>query len=541
MKIAVGQTNPTIGDIRGNTDKIIEYIKKCENKNVDILVTPEMSLIGYPPMDILRRDRLYKKQTDNIERIKNKTRNLDMYVFVGYCKRTDNGLYNSAMVIHNGSIVYNYDKILLPNYDVFDGHRYFETGEEPGVMNIKDLKIGITICEDAWSDTDIMDIKRHDYNPIDDLSDKNLDFMINLSASPYRVGKLDKRIELFKKHSKSTGAMCVFCNQVGANDELVFDGHSFITQPDGSVNVMDGYNERLKIFDNGTQIESDFDGQNQTENMTEAIKLGISDYFSKTGFSKAIVGMSGGIDSTVATLLTAKALGSENVIGMSLPSNVTSQSSIEDARTVAETLGIEFNVIDIQNSVDTMIDSYSQGMDEEVSGIALENIQARVRGDILMTTANMRDALVITPDNKSEGAVGYCTLYGDTVGAIAPLGDCYKKYVYDIARYYNKNSNSNIIPNRIIEKEPTAELKEDQSDSDEIPEYAELDKVIHEYVEKRNDPNDIDIRNDVDDIISRIHSAEFKRNQSPLPIRVTPKDFGRGWRYPIVADYDFLR
>lgn len=535
LDVCILQMDPQVGDLKGNCTKIKEGISACKDKDGDILVTPELSLLGYPPMDILRRDTLYEKQEERLVEIKEATIGIDVTVIVGYCRRSTDGLYNSAVVFNNGTVLETYDKQLLPTYDVFDGHRYFETGSRTGSFEIKGRKIGVSICEDAWYSVDVMDMKRHTYDPFNKF-DSDTDLIINLSASPFRYGKHKERVELFHQHSVDTGCPIVFCNQVGGNDELVFDGNSFVVNQKGDISILEGFEEDMKVVRSLEKSKEQSYNTGKIQEIKSALVLGIKDYFDKTGFSKAIVGMSGGIDSSVATALTVEALGSDNVYGVTMPSEITSSTNISDAQTVADNLDIEFAKIPIETSVDSVTDSIEHNSEYLLSSIAEENIQARIRGDILMTLANSLDALVITPDNKSESAIGYCTLYGDTVGAIAPLGDCYKMYVYQLGEQFSS------IPQRIIDKKPTAELKEDQVDTDDMPSYERLDTILSEYVENRQKPEEtsIDSKEKVGSIVTRIHQAEFKRNQSPLPLRVTPKDFGRGWRYPISGSYEFL-
>jgi len=540
LQVSILQSNPTIGNISENCDDIIKAME--ESKDSDILLTPELSLIGYPPMDILRRDKMYEVQREKLNLIKEKTRSTDLCVVVGYCRRTDRGLYNSAVVFKDGIKLKTYDKVLLPTYDVFDGHRYFETGNSTEVFELDGNTVGLSICEDAWYNVDIMDAKRHKFNPFDELKKDNPDVILNLSASPFRVNKNKERIQLFKQHANNADCSVVFCNQVGGNDELVFDGNSFVVDTNGDVEQLNQFETDLRTFD----LSNVTDKQNketEIKQVRSALTLGLEDYFKKTGFSKAIVGMSGGIDSTIATVIATEALGKHNVTGVTLPAEVTSKESIEDAKAVANNLGIDFKTIDISDIISNIKTNFESQSGEELKGLAYENIQARVRGNVLMTLSNRTNALVVTPDNKSESAIGYCTLYGDTVGAIAPLGDCYKVYVYKLAKLYNQEYNENIIPERIIDKKPTAELKPDQYDEKEMPDYAILDVILNQYVENRAKPTDFDIdieQSKVNDIVRKIHAAEFKRNQSPLPIRVTKKDFGRGWRFPIAADYSFL-
>ncbi len=540
LTVTIFQNNPIIGDLKRNCKNIIDAIDK--SKNADILITPELSLIGYPPMDIIRRDTLYDVQKQKLNEIKEYTKNVDVAVVIGFCRRDENGLYNSAVVYKKGKKLIEYDKILLPTYDVFDEHRYFETGNDIGIFNLNGEKVGITICEDAWYDVNIMDTKRHEFNPFLKFEKQNIDIILNLSASPYRIDKNKERLDLFKNHAINTDSTIVFCNQSGGNDELVFDGNSFIVNTDETIYQLNDFNEDFEII-KLSKYEHQINNKRPISQINSAICLGLKDYFDKTGFSKAIIGMSGGIDSTIATVIATEVFGKDNVMGVSLPSEITSKESIKHAEKVAENLDIEFEVIDISEIVQKTVNVFQNQSNYMMKGLALENIQARIRGNILMSLSNRKNALVITPDNKSEAAIGYCTLYGDTVGAIAPLGDCYKKHVYELAKYYNDKSPYKIIPNEIISKSPTAELKENQVDTDDMAEYEILDSILNKYVENRQKPTDINVDNstEINRIISRIHSAEFKRNQSPLPIRITKKDFGRGWRYPIAANYDFLK
>ncbi len=538
--IAILQMNSIIGDLDGNCKKIINAIEKA--KNADILITPELSIIGYPPMDILRRDTLYDVQKEKLNEIKEYTKNVAVAVVVGYCRRDSDGIYNSATVYKKGKQIVTYDKILLPTYDVFDGHRYFETGSDICTFELNDETIGLTICEDAWYNVNIMDAKKHKFNPFSKFKEQNTDIILNLSASPYRINKNKERKELFTEHACKTDSTVVFCNQAGGNDELVFDGNSFIVNPDKTIYQLNDFEKDFEII-NINNYKHNINNRYSIYQIDSAIRLGLKDYFDKTGFSKAIVGMSGGIDSTIATIIATKVFGSKNVLGVSLPSDVTSEQSIKHAEKVADNLNIEFEIIDISEIVQNTINTFENQSEYIMKGLALENIQARIRGNILMSLSNRKNALVITPDNKSEAAIGYCTLYGDTVGAIAPLGDCYKRHVYELSEYYNKKYENKLIPDEIISKPPTAELKENQIDTDDMTEYEILDTVLNKYVENRKKPTDINIdsSDEINRIISRIHNAEFKRNQSPLPIRITKKDFGRGWRYPIAADYSFLK
>lgn len=543
-KISVGlvQTNPTVGDIKGNLSTVLDYI----DSDNDLLIFPELTLTGYPPMDLLRHDEIIGAQFDAIGKISEKTNDIENSptVVLGAALENNSGvLENVAVVVDDGEILCKYVKRLLPTYDIFDEHRYFEDGEDTCVIQVKGEKVGLSVCEDAWWDVKDGGRRQHIENPISDYSDSNLDLLINLSASPFRIGKQEERIERFRKHASMVSAPVVFVNQVGGNDEVLFDGGSFVVNEDGLVNSLDRFNKDYASFDIFKNQNSVSESQLQrTEEIRLALNMGIKDYFEKTGFEEAIIGMSGGIDSTVATALAVDALGSDNVYGVSLPSSVTSSDSVEDARRVANNLGIEFDVLSVESTV-YEIDTLLGNTEDEYSGVAVENVQARVRGLILMGLANSRDALVLTPDNKSEAGVGYCTLYGDAVGAIAPLGDVYKKDVYRLANYYNQNSSEEVIPDAVIDKKPTAELSEGQTDEDDLPPYDKIDNVLVDYIEDGKPVERILEDNEssvVSDVLNRIHRSEFKRYQTPPPLRVTKKAFGKGWKYPIAADYDEL-
>lgn len=543
-KISVGlvQTNPTVGDIKGNLSTVLDYI----DSDNDLLIFPELTLTGYPPMDLLRHDEIIGAQFDAIGKISEKTNDIENSptVVLGAALENNSGvLENVAVVVDDGEILCKYVKRLLPTYDIFDEHRYFEDGEDTCVIQVKGEKVGLSVCEDAWWDVKDGGRRQHIENPISDYSDSNLDLLINLSASPFRIGKQEERIERFRKHASTVSAPVVFVNQVGGNDEVLFDGGSFVVNEDGLVNSLDRFNKDYASFDIFKNQNSVSESQLQrTEEIRLALNMGIKDYFEKTGFEEAIIGMSGGIDSTVATALAVDALGSDNVYGVSLPSSVTSSDSVEDARRVANNLGIEFDVLSVESTV-YEIDTLLGNTEGEYSGVAVENVQARVRGLILMGLANSRDALVLTPDNKSEAGVGYCTLYGDAVGAIAPLGDVYKKDVYRLANYYNQNSSEEVIPDAVIDKKPTAELSEGQTDEDDLPPYDKIDNVLVDYIEDGKPVERILEDNEssvVSDVLNRIHRSEFKRYQTPPPLRVTKKAFGKGWKYPIAADYDEL-
>jgi len=549
FRVGLVQHNPTVGDVVGNLATLETEISEASDSGADLIVTPELAVLGYPPRDLLHRNGVLAAQEAAIERLAALTED-GPPVLVGVAVESDEStgppLQNGAVLLADGERRARYAKRLLPTYDIFDEHRYFEPGTDALTVDIDGVTVGVSICEDAWHDAAITGERRHGIDPLQELADAGADLIVTLSASPFSLGKPQDRVERFTAHADKTGLPVVFANQVGGNDDLIFDGNSLVIDSDGTVA------ERCPAFTESTVTVAPLaDGTDTTSTPSSraaqargALRLGLSDYVAKTGFSDVIVGMSGGIDSTVAAVLAVDALGPEHVYGVSLPSAITSEESVEDARAVAENLGIEFDVIPVGGAIDTLEATVESATDESVDGLAAENIQARARGVVLMTLANARNALVITPDNKSEAAVGYCTLYGDTVGALAPLGDCYKTLVYELAGQYTEQppvGSDPVIPKRIVDKAPTAELREEQTDEDELPPYDRLDPVLRAYI--HGEATGADLREEfpddvVDEALERIARSEFKRWQTPPPLRITEKSFDRGWKYPIAASYD---
>jgi NAD+ synthase/NAD+ synthase (glutamine-hydrolysing) len=552
LKIGVIQYNPVVGDISGNVDRITDEYGELLATEADLVVTPELSLLGYPPRDLLHRSGILDVQESALNDLASETEDGPPLI-VGAAVRTDHEtgapIHNAAIVLRDGEQSETYHKRLLPTYDVFDEHRYFRPGSEPLVVDVAGTSVGVTICEDAWQDTEVTGTRRHDETPLQDTAASGADLIVTLSASPFSLNKPSRRENRFTTHAAETGCPVVFVNQVGGNDELIFDGHSLVTV-DGAVHErLAGFVSDTAVVDvpiSGSAAARTGESETRAVQAREALTLGVRDYFEKTGFEEAVIGLSGGIDSSVAAALAVAALGKDSVYGVSLPSAITSEQSIVDARAVATNLEIEFDVVPIGAMIET-ISGTLEANEASLTGVAAENIQARIRGAILMGIANQRDALVLTPDNKSEAAVGYCTLYGDTVGALAPLGDCYKQLVYELAEVFNETltsaETSPVIPRSVIEKEPTAELRNGQSDGEEIPAYEVLDPILEQYIEggsnagsiQRGYPDHV-----VDEALRRVTHAEFKRRQTPPPLRITQKALGRGWNYPIAATYDHV-
>ena len=552
LRIGIVQHDPVVGDVSGNAERIADAYAMLLDAEPDVVVAPELSLVGYPPRDLLHRTGILDAQSAALEALAAETTDSPPLI-VGAAVRTgrDHGppLYNAAVVLRDGRRDAQYEKRLLPTYDVFDEHRYFTPGEDTAVISVDGVAVGLTICEDAWNDAVVTGTRRHGIDPLAETAEADADVVLTLSASPFSLDKPVSREDRFLDHAATTGCPVVFANQVGGNDELIFDGHSLTAFDDGTVDRLAGFETDTRV------VDVPVDGPPETgvgrydrpapAQARAALCLGLRDYFVKTGFDEAIIGLSGGVDSAVAAALAADALGADSVYGVSLPSTVTSQQSVDDARALAANLGIEFDVVPVGPTVDAVEQALATHA-TPLTGVAAENIQARVRGDVLMGLANERGALVLTPDNKSEAAVGYCTLYGDTVGALAPLGDCDKSLVYDLAAAFNETPPASVtsapaIPRRIVAKEPSAELRADQTDADDLPPYERLDPVLRGYVEGGRDGDELraDYSDEVvDTAVARVTRSEFKRRQTPPPLRITQKAFGRGWNYPVAAVYD---
>jgi len=556
LRVGVVQHDPTVGDVAGNAERVArEYgglVGIGPGPDPDVVVTPELSLVGYPPRDLLHRPGVLDAQETALDSLAARTADGPPLV-VGAALRSNRPtgppVANAAVLLRDGDRAGTYHKRLLPTYDVFDEHRYFRPGTGPTLVTVDGVEVGLTVCEDAWHDAVITGKRRHETDPLGETARSGADLVVTLSASPFSLDKPARRERRFLDHADRTDCPVVFANQVGGNDELVFDGHSFVTTGGGIVSRLAGFEPETAVVDvplgDDTATVPAYE-RSRVAQARDALALGVRDYFAKTGFEEAVIGLSGGIDSSVAAALAVDALGADAVYGVSLPSRVTSTESVADARTVAANLGIEFDVVPVGGAVEAVRRTVDEHADT-LTGVAVENLQARVRGDVLMGLANERDALVLTPDNKSEAAVGYCTLYGDAVGALAPLGDCYKRLVYDLASTFNRDppsaGSSPVIPSSVVEKEPTAELREGQTDADDLPPYGQLDPVLEEYIEGGHEGSNVRDRHPasvVDEAVARVTGAEFKRRQTPPPLRITRKALGRGWNYPVAAAYDHV-
>lgn len=547
MKVTLAQLNPTIGDFSGNLQKIKNAYKKARQDKSDIIILSELYLTGYPPRDLLNRQDFIQDAQNALDEIKKiSERYPETAILCGTIRPTKsnigNGLYNSAVLIQNGTIQFEQHKTLLPNYDVFDEARYFDPSPKIEPFEFKNERLGITICEDAWNDPRLSPPKIYSDNPVQILTDKGATLFINLSASPYHIGKERVRYQLIQNHVRTTHKPFILVNQVGGNDELIFDGNSIAI--DGQENFL----AQLSAFKEDTAIiDLNHPFENRTVEFLErmpsvyqALLLGIRDYTRKCGFRKAVLGLSGGIDSALTCVLAADAIGPENVLAVAMPSPYSSKESVEDAELLAKNLNIAFQTIPITPMYESYLNTLQKQFRDKSPDITEENIQARIRGNILMALSNKFGYLTLSTGNKSELSVGYCTLYGDMNGGLSVIADVPKTMVYELARYCNRDGER--IPQRILDKPPSAELKPDQKDQDTLPPYEMLDKIIELYLDKGYSRQDIlreGINEEIVDwVIRALGRTEYKRRQAAPGLKVTTKAFGIGRRMPIAAKYE---
>ena len=536
-RISVGiiQENPIVGDIEGNLNLAISAIEDLSsNGSPDIFLFSEMFITGYPPEDLILRDDLLKHAYDAVKRLSEVKP--ESFVVIGYPKKEGDLIYNCAGVLRNHSIITEYKKQELPNYEVFDEKRYFEPGSSPGIFEVSGLRVALSVCEDIWHE-----------KVIKQAYDNKADLILNINASPYHLKKIENRKELLINHSSKYSLPIVYANQIGGQDELVFDGTSMAIDGRGKqVLQLAKFKKALKtiIFEDKegcleAHSEMIIPDDNELEEVYQALVVGARDYIEKNKFPGAIIGSSGGIDSALTAAIAADAIGADKVRTFMMPFEYTSDMSIEDAAELAKNLGIKHSTIPIGQ----IYDSFSCSLEDEFSGkekdITEENLQSRCRGVILMALSNKSGDLVLTTGNKSETAVGYSTLYGDTAGGFCVLKDVPKTMVYELSKY--RNTISKVIPERIIERPPSAELAPDQKDSDSLPDYDILDKIIELYVEQDKSKEEIaNIGVDkkiVDRVIRLIDLSEYKRRQAPLGVKITSRGFGKDRRYPITNKF----
>ncbi len=543
MRVALVQTNPIIGDISGNVAVILERVSEVRELGAQLAVFPEQAIIGYPAKDLLLRREIIDANLAALTRIAEAAE--DLAVLVGYAERNDRAtgrpLYNSAALLHKGQVLGNWRKQLLPIYDVFDEVRYFEHAGPQPVVEFGGLGLGVTICEDLWSTEEMLGRPLYDSDPLGALIDAGAQCVFNVSASPYFLGKHELRLDLLQQHAWTKRVPLLYVNQVGGNDEQLFDGASFVIDADGNyVGQARAFAEDVLILDTDDLASTRRDKYvSGVANLRAALVMGIRDYVRKCGFRSVVIGLSGGIDSALVAALAAEALGPENVHAVAMPSRYSSDHSVADARALAENLGIRFTLIEIEPMHAAFERSLASHFTGSEAGIAEENIQARSRGVILMALSNKFGSLLLTTGNKSELAVGYCTLYGDMAGGLAAISDVPKTMVYRLAEHINATAESEVIPRNIITKPPSAELKPDQTDQDSLPPYDVLDEILQRYEERLESVEEIVAagfeRAVVEDVVRKIQISEYKRQQAAPGLKVTSRAFGFGRRMPIAA------
>lgn len=574
MKIALVQIDPVIGDFAYNSARIISWAQKAREKGCDLVVFPELALCGYPPQDLLERhafidahDRALQQLIANISGIA---------LICGHLERhtdsTGKPLHNSVSLIEDGKRLFTAQKRLLPTYDVFDEARYFEPGRRSRAFRYKGRNLGLTVCEDIWNDKGSFPHQLYATDPVSDLvsglreGENTLDLLINVSASPFQINKEATKHDIFTRVCRNNNLPLVYVNQVGGQDSLLFDGRSLAMDSTGKIIACaERFKEDMVVVDTSTwqgevhglqirEIRNNASGigesvrrEQEAETVFGALVMGVKDYAAKCGFSKGIVGLSGGVDSAVTCAIACEAFGPENIFGVAMPSPYTSAASTEDAEKLARNLGCQFTVITISTVFSAFKESleplYASGADAATTtadvDITEQNIQARIRGNLLMALSNKYGSLLLSTGNKSEMAVGYCTLYGDMSGGLAVISDIPKLLVYQLARYINRDEE--IIPVRTITKPPSAELAPDQLDQDDLPPYEILDPILHAYLEQNLGVAEIAAkgfeRHLVEDIVKRIRVNEYKRKQAPLGLKVTSKAFGYGRRYPTAQNF----
>jgi len=531
LKIALAQINPTVGDLNGNAQKILKDVQKGQQEKVDLVVFPELALCGYPPEDLLLKKHFVADNLKMLDSISKKV--YGMTIVVGFVDSDASGkIYNAAAIISDGCIQEVYRKQELPNYGVFDEKRYFSPGKMEGIFTVKGVKLGVNICEDIWIDGAVYQAQVK----------AGAQVLLNISSSPYHAGKIKERQDLLMRRAKETKTYLVYVNSVGGQDELVFDGGSMVVSAQGKLLA------RAVQFEE-TFLNVDLSLQNNpvalslesSEEIYKALVLGTHDYAFKNGFKKVALGLSGGVDSALVACIACDAFGCENVTAISMPSPFNSKGTRQDAKALAKNLKIEFKEIPIKRIFAAYLKTMAPHFSGEPSNIAEENIQARIRGNILMAMANKFGGLILTTGNKSEMAVGYCTLYGDMSGGYAVIKDVFKTKVYELARFRNMLSSGAVIPKSILLRAPSAELKLNQTDEETLGSYEQLDQILTAYIENHSSPQEI-IASGIDKefvlrTVGLVDRNEYKRRQAPPGVKITPCAFGKDWRLPITNRY----
>ena len=543
MKIALCQFDPTVGDFTGNSARILEMADEAQHRGADLAVFSELCVCGYLPQDLLERPAFLERNRETVACLAQKT---PLPILVGYAARaasdTGKGAWNAAALLADGRIAFEQHKMLLPTYDVFDESRYFQPAPSQQVFAFRGQKLGITICEDIWNDKTFWAKRLYEADPVVDLVGQGAGVIINISASPYTIEKRHVRFEMLRVLARSHHRPVVYVNQVGGDDTLIFDGSSVALTADGRVAAQArAFEEDVVIFDTASG-EGDLRPQpaDEISLALQALVTGTRDYVNKCGFQKTLVGLSGGVDSSVVACIAVAALGKENVTGISMPGPYSSEGSIRDARLLASNLGIELIVLPISNIFDAYRKALADVFSECPEDATEENLQARIRGNMLMALSNKFGALVLSTGNKSEIGVGYCTLYGDMAGGLAVISDVPKTMVYELARLINRERE--LVPRSSIEKPPSAELRANQTDQDTLPPYELLDRVLKAYVEEVRTPEEIAAHfgyplDLVRDIAIKVDHSEYKRKQAAPGIKITSRAFGFGRPFPIAQKF----
>ncbi|MCE2718016.1 MAG: NAD+ synthase, partial [Dolichospermum sp.] len=558
MKIAIAQINPLIGDLSGNAQKILEMCQQASLTGVRLLLTPELSICGYPPRDLLLNPSFVVAMDQTLQKLAEDLPT-NLAVLVGTVVKNSQAritggknLFNSMALLENGKIQQFFHKRLLPTYDVFDEHRYFEHGLEVNYLIVDHLKIGVTICEDLWNDEEFWGKRSYPINPINDLADLGVDLIVNLSASPYTVGKQNLREAMLKHSAISFQKPIIYTNQVGGNDDLIFDGRSFAVNKQGEIIARgQGFvSDFITVEFNGNQQDLVLGNispvyESEEAEIWDALVLGVKDYVHKCRFSKVLLGLSGGVDSALVAAIATAALGKENVIGILMPSPYSSEHSISDALALAENLDIQTEILPIGELMQAFDQSLNDLFAGTEFGIAEENLQSRIRGNLLMAISNKFGYLLLSTGNKSEMAVGYCTLYGDMNGGLSVIADVPKTRVYSLCKWLNSHHQKEVIPVNILTKAPSAELKPGQVDQDSLPAYDILDDILDRLLHQHQSAAEIVIaghdRVVVDKVLQLLSRAEFKRRQAAPGLKITDRAFGTGWRMPIASSWSVLR
>jgi NAD+ synthase/NAD+ synthase (glutamine-hydrolysing) len=545
MKIALGQINPTVGDFCGNAAKIIEYTHTAKQRGADLILFPELAICGYPPRDLVEKPAFVTENSETLDKIAKQTTGISVICGLVTPAQSDTGksVMNSAALLRNGKVEFMQSKMLLPTYDVFDEHRYFAPARKQEIFGYNGSKLALTICEDAWNDKHFWQKRLYNTDPVEELMRAGGNLVLNISASPFTIHKRDVRKKMLQAIAEEFRVPIVMCNQVGGNDSLIFDGSSLVIGPDGrAVAAAKSFEEDLVLFDTVT-LQGDMHEQIEgvEAGAYAALVLGTRDYVRKCGFQKVVIGLSGGIDSALTAAIAVDAIGKDNVIGVGMPGPYSSQGSKDDALALATNLGIRYEVISITPVFQEFRSALSPVFGNLREDFTEENMQSRLRGSTLMALANKFGALVLTTGNKSEMAVGYCTLYGDMCGAVAVIADVPKTMVYRLSEYRNKIAP--VIPRATIEKVPSAELRPNQTDQDTLPAYEVLDCILEDYVENYKTAEQIANEHGYDyklvsSVIRMIERSEYKRQQAAPVLKISKKAFGSGRRFPIAAKYD---